>query len=263
MNPAAKHPYKGPPKQFDDLPDTARAVCYALVDRLKVALTDTVHGIYLYGAIVFPETDHVVDLDIHVVLKRSLSKAQQATVQTIHSSLTNEYPSLTSDDLDIWYILLDDAGQSAPRHQVDPSLADTSWALHRAHLRAGYCIVLHGPAPRDVFPAPTWHDLQAALEAERYFIREHAGTHPAYCVLNACRLMVSHQTGDVVFSKKASAAWAMDRFPSWGNLIAAALREYADRGTAADRELLAAQSSLFLDFCQDEIGRIQRRLGAR
>lgn len=250
MNPPAKHPCKGPPKRFDELPEMTKAVCRALADRLKAALPGTVHGIYLYGAMVFPETDRVVDLDAHIVLNRPLSDAEKEAVQAVHRSLTEEFPPLTSDDLDVWYILLEETGQSVPRHQVNPNLADTSWALHRAHLRAGYCIVLHGPAPREAFQAPTWPELEASLDGELKFVMDHAVRYPAYCVLNACRLMVSHQTRDVVFSKKAAAEWAMDSFRAWGGLIAAALRDYAESAGSGDRQLLAVKTGPFLEFAR-------------
>ena len=241
---------KGSPKRFDELPETTRTVCRALADRLKAALPGTVHGIYLHGAMVFPETDRVVDLDAHSILNRPLSDAEKEAVQAVHRSLTEEFPPLTSDDLDVWYILLEETGQSAPQHQINPNLADTSWALHRAHLRAGYGIVLHGPPPWETFQAPTWPELEASLDGELKFVLDHAVRHPAYCVLNACRLMVSYQSRDVVFSKKTSAEWAMDNFRAWRGLIAAALRDYAENADSGDRQMLAKKTGPFLEFAR-------------
>lgn len=223
MTVLADPPRRAPPRRLDELPDPTRALCLALAERLRVALPGRLQAIYAYGAMVFRETEHLGDLDAHVLLHAPLSQAEQHAVREVHRALTAAFPHVTDETLDIWYILGSEADLSAPRHQLDPTWVDTSWALHRAHLLAGYGIPLYGPAPRQILPAPRWQELSASLHAELAFIHDHIDTHPAYGVLNACRLMLSHHTRDVVFSKKASAHWAMRSFPAWKALIDRAL----------------------------------------
>jgi len=245
--------YTGKPKRFHELPQKTQSICNSLAEMLGASLPDIVYGIYLYGAMVFPESDHVVDIDFHVILKRPLSADEKEKVRLIHEALTNSFPPLSSDDLDGWYILLDDVRLLAPEHQVIPNISDTAWPLHRAHMRAGYCIVLKGPSPRQIFPAPTWSELTISLNAEHAFITEHATKYPAYCILNACRLMYSYTTRDVVISKKASAEWAMDNFPVWKNLINAALRWYGEDKRAVDWQLFESTTDSFLKFANTTI----------
>ncbi|MFC2099382.1 aminoglycoside adenylyltransferase domain-containing protein, partial [Candidatus Bipolaricaulota bacterium] len=58
-----------------------------------------------------------------------------------------------------------------------------------------------------------------ALVGERQYVAKHLSQYPDYCVLNLCRLIYSHRTGDVVVSKFGAAAWAIDAFPEWRGLI--------------------------------------------
>jgi len=248
----------GNPRCFGDLPQGVQTVCTALLDGLKAALSDNLYGIYLYGAMVFPETTYIHDIDYHVVLKRPLTVRENEEIRQLHRELVDEYP-IAGGDLDGWYILLDDARQvSPPGHQVYPDLFDDSWALHRAHIRAGYCIVLYGPEPEQVFPVPTWPELTAGLEAERMYIEKHLSESPDYCVLNLCRLLYSYRTKDVVVSKSAAAEWALDNFATWRPLIEAALRSYAREMNEEDKRLLESETGRFYQFACNMIEEINK-----
>ena len=233
-------------------------MCSALRDGLQAALGSNLHGVYLYGAVVFPEMKHIHDVDCHVVLKRPLTTLEKSEIQRLHEGLAAEHP-VVGDDLDAWYILLDDARQAAPPgHQVYPDLFDNSWALHYAHMRAGYCVVLFGPEPKQVFPAPTWSDLLTGLEAEQMFIETHLGKYPDYCVLNLCRLLFSYRTKDVVLSKQTAAEWGQDNFTNWKPLIEAALRSYAGEVNEEDKRLLESETRRFYQFACNVIGEIDK-----
>ena len=247
----------GGPRSFEDLPQDIQAVCTTLMEGLKAALGSNLYGIYLYGAMVFPETKHIHDIDCHAILKRPLTAHENEEVRQLHKELADEYPVI-GDDLDGWYILLDDAQQaSPPRHQVYPDLFDNSWALHHAHIRAGYCIVLYGPEPEQVFPAPAWSELMTGLESERMYIERHLSVYPDYCVLNLCRLLYSYRTNNVVISKQTAAEWALDNFTTWGPLVEAALRSYAREMNEEDIRLLESETERFYQFACDMIEEIK------
>jgi len=247
------------PRCFGDLPAEVQALCNSLLDRLKTTLDDTLYGIYLYGAVVFPETRYIHDIDLHVIVKRPLTVYQNEEIRHLHKALASEFPQVVGDGLDAWYILLDDAQKvSSPRHQVYPDKVDGSWALHRAHMRAGYCIVLYGPKPEEIFPAPAWSELVQGLEVEQGYIEELLGKHPDYCVLNLCRLLYSYRMKDVVVSKRASAVWALNHLANWGHLIDAALRVYEREGNEEDRRLLTTEMGNFYQFVCDRIDESNR-----
>jgi hypothetical protein len=202
---------------------------------------------------VFPETRQIQDIDFHAVVKRPLTLHQKERIRQLHKRLAQELvpPGV---ELDGWYILSRDAQQvSPPRHQLYPDTRDNWWALHRAHIRAGYCITLRGEDLGQLFPAPTWSELVAALEAERRYIEEHLSEYPSYCVLNLCRLIYSYTTRDVVISKRTAAEWALDRFASWEHLITAALRVYEGAAEGEDRLLLESKTEQFYQFACSRI----------
>jgi hypothetical protein len=125
--------------------------------------------------------------------------------------------------------------------------------LHRAHIRAGRCIVLHGPDPVQVFPPVSWPELEEALQGELDYVEKHLADYPAYCVLNLCRLIYSFETRDVVVSKYGSARWADDALPAWRPHVAAAKRSYERQATAEDEAFLAVEVGRFFDFAVERI----------
>lgn len=229
---------------------------------LQSALGPKLVGLYLYGAVAFSDGASLSDVDFHAILGEGLSDGEKSELNGLHAALARDYPPLGAE-LDGYYILLEEAvGTSPPQHQLRPEIRDNSWALHRAHIRAGRCVVLYGPDPRQVYSPASWPELEAALDGEWDFVAAHLEEYPAYCVLNLCRLIYSYGTRDVVVSKRASAAWAVKAFPEWKALIAAAISFYDRRATAQEEELLRASVRSFFAFAGERI-RESRGGGAR
>ena len=229
-------------------PDEIQDLCRAFLDGLKAALGEKLYGLYLYGALAFPEGGPTGDIDFHVILSERLSDREKAALDDLHATLARDFPPLGAD-LDGYYLLLADARQTAPpRHQLLAGVTDDSWALHREHIRAGRCIVLYGPDPRQVYPAASWPELADALQGELDYVEQHLTDYPAYCVLNLCRLIYSFTSRDVVVSKWASAGWAEETYPEWRPLIEAARRSYERRATERDEEQLQSEVSRFFRF---------------
>jgi hypothetical protein len=236
-----------------NLPVEIQEVCTALLMGLNALLGEKLFGVYLYGALAFPEGGATGDIDFHVLLYAALDDTEKEALQSLHHRLAQDYPPLGAE-LDGYYLLLEEARQRRPpRHQLLEGVVDNSWALHRAHLWAGRCIVLHGPDPKTVYPQVTWPELESALEGELDYVARHLGDYPAYCVLNLCRLMYSYQTREVVVSKLASAQWAMEAYPVWRHHIEAAKRSYAGSATIEETQLLVAEVRDFYAFATEQI----------
>jgi hypothetical protein len=220
---------------------------------LNLILEEKLYGVYLYGAVASPEGGGVGDVDFHVILREPPDEEEKVELEDLHVELARDYPPL-GGELDGYYILLQDArGTSPPEHQWLEGVVDRSWALHREHILAGRCIVLQGPDPSMVYPPTTWPELEGALQGELDYVQDHLDDYPAYCVLNLCRLMVSHQTRDVVISKRASASWAREAYPEWRQLIDAAERTYDREATAADEWFLQSEVGRFFEFARRHI----------
>jgi hypothetical protein len=225
-----------------------RELCLAFCDGLRDALREKLCAVYVYGAVTFPETKHTGDVDFHVILASSPTAAESAALLALHERLAQAFPPLGAE-LDGYYILESAArGSTPPQHLLFPHLSDESFALHRAHMLAGRVLILYGPDPREIYAAPAWVELAKALDGELDYVAEHLRQYPAYCVLNLCRLMYSHETRDVVTSKAASAAWGIERLPAWRSLIEAARRCYAHEDTAEDRAALSRGVRSFYGF---------------
>jgi hypothetical protein len=237
-----------------DIPEGIHGLCEAFVDGLTAALGGKLYGVYLYGAWAFPEGTKRGDIDFHVILREALSDREKLAVSDLHTALAQAFPSLVGEALDGYYILLEEARRTTfPRHQLLDDVVDDSWALHRAHVRAGRCIVLHGPDPREIYPAASWVELANALQGELAYVEKHLTDYPAYCVLNLCRLMYSFETRDVVVSKYASARWACDAFPEKSSYIEAARKVYEASATTGEKELLGSEIDRFFEFACEHI----------
>jgi hypothetical protein len=228
-------------------------LCQALLGGLKAALGDKLYGVYVFGAAAFPESGLTGDIDFHVILRERLTDQEHFEINRLHSALARDFPPLGAE-LDGYYILLQAARHTSPPvHQLRPEITDVSWALHREHIRAGRCIVLHGPDPKQVYPPATWLELENALRGELQYVQEHLDDYPDYCILNLCRLMYSFKTRDVVVSKIAAATWAHDAFPQWRRLVELAQKSYARRGTPEERVFMLSEVRKLFQFACDHI----------
>ena len=229
------------------------SLCSTFLEGLLGLLGDKLHGVYLYGAMAFPETTYTGDIDFHVILNDALSDDEISAVNDLHAALARDFPPLGAE-LDGYYILLEDTRSlDPPTHQLRKDLVDDSWALHCAHIRAARCIALYGPDPRFIYPEPSWSEIEKALRGEMAYVEEHLDPYPDYCVLNLCRLMYSYETRDVVVSKTTAAAWAIERFSEWRSLIELAQASYAGQATPEDREGMKGQVGSLLQFARARI----------
>jgi hypothetical protein len=238
--------------KYFSLPDNIRAVCDALVSGLKEILVDKLYGVYMYGAAVFPDSGTITDIDSHVILNNSLNDIDRADIFHLYEELSKRF-SFSGNNLDVWYILFNDAQKTRPpMHQLKTDMHDEWWALHCAHIRAGRYLALYGPEPLDIFPVPSWEEITAALDYEIEYIKKNL-LYPAYCVLNLCRIIYSFQKRDVVVSKRSSGIWASNVFPQWRPLIEAALNDYEGRATDNEKSRLQADINQFLAFASELI----------
>ena len=235
------------------LPAEIQKILHVFLTGLTQTIGENLVGVYLYGALTFPDSGTIGDIDFHVILKAPLDQQEKSQLQSLHLNLAQQFPPLGAE-LDGYYLLLEDAKQTTPpKDQLHDGIYDNSWALHCAHIRQGRCISLFGPDPSQIYPAVTWPELESALEGELDFVARHLDEYPAYCVLNLCRLMYSYATRDVVVSKRFSAKWASSEFPQWAPLIHAAERYYDHQTTFSDDQLLDSKAGSFFVFACNQI----------
>src|SRR5215471_11114141 len=224
-----------------------RAAVLGLQSGYRIVFEESLAALYVYGAITFPETEAVVDLDYHAFLTEPPDAGRLAALQGCTEQLAHNHAPWGAD-LDGWLLLLRDAGMEAPpEHVLHPGVCDRSWALHRAHWLAGRCFVLHGPAPAELVRPPDWSALVAGLEHELDFATQ--SPTDAFAVLNACRILHSFTTRDVVHSKFGSAHWGLAYLPvEQRPAIAAAMATYRGDAKPADAERLVAGRETFLGY---------------
>ena len=235
------------------LPAEIQDLCQAFLLGLNQILGEKLLGVYLYGALAFPDGGLLGDLDFHVILHASLDVQEKSRIQALHAALAQDFPPLGAE-LDGYYVLLEDTRRVTPApDQLRTGLQDYSWALECAHIRRGRFFALQGPDPLQVYPEVAWPTLELALSGEMDFVTENISRYPAFSVLNLCRLMYSYATRDVVVSKRFSGRWASAEFPGWATLIEAAKNTYDRKATTADQQLLNSMVAQFYAFACDQI----------
>jgi len=234
-------------------PEDIQGLCQTLREGLKATLGDKLYGIYVYGAAAFPESSFTGDIDFHVILTEALTDEEREAISELHSALARDFPPLGAE-LDGYYILLAEARRTSPPvHQLRLDLTDEAWALHREHIRAGRCVIVYGPEPKQVYPPATWAELKSALWGELEYVEAHPDEYPDYCILNLCRLMYSFETKEVVISKVTAAGWAQDVFPQWREHIEVARRSYAGQVTLEERQWMKSEARGFFGFACERI----------
>lgn len=233
-------------------------ITQAFLDGLLAVLKEDLVGLCLYGALTFPDSqDSVRDIDFHVIVRHPLDDRQRQELWLLNQEVLTLARG-SGLELDGYVIALDDTRRTMPpRHQMWPLVraapSDVSWALHCAHIRAGRVIVVHGPDPFEIYPEPAWPDLEAALYGEIRFVEHVLTSNPAYAILNACRLLYSFTTRDVVISKRGAATWARDQLaPEWHRAIEAALAAYQS-DSVAGWGTLTVDARAFVDVVWHEI----------
>ena len=105
-------------------PEFIQDLCQAFLDGLNAALSDNLYGVYLFGAVAFPETRHTGDVDFHVILRRLLTKKEHSALVQLRDRLGREFPPL-GGEMDGHYLMLEDAKETAqPDSQLSPYNTD-------------------------------------------------------------------------------------------------------------------------------------------
>lgn len=243
-----------------DLPEAVSALVETFVGRTHDVLGESLVGVYLYGALVFPDARPVQDVDFHVVVDEPFDDRRRHEIRRMRDQLRQDVGAL-ADELDGYYLARDDVRFTAPpRHQLWPLSrlpVDSAWALHCAHIHAGRFLASYGPDPRQLYAVPAWMDVQAALFGEVRYVDQHLADAPAYCILNAVRLLYSFTTRDVVISKRAAARWGLDMLPPERHeMIRLALRFYDGEASLDDRETISAGADFFVADMWRRIGQL-------
>jgi hypothetical protein len=230
------------------LPDAVVELTDALRRGIAGILGDGFAGLFLYGALAFPRPEHwLFDVDFHVLVQRPLTDAERADVRELYAALAQV--SELGTELDGYYVLLSEAARAAPpRHQLDLTMRDEAWALHRAHVLAGRYFLVAGIDPREIVPEPTWAELEAGLRAEMRFVETHPSA-PAFGILNGARIMYSLETRAVVVSKYEAGRSALATLPAeWHEAVHAALRFYEQAGADGDARTLEERWAPFVAY---------------
>jgi hypothetical protein len=223
--------------QLEDLPQETQRVVNGLHDGLLAIFGNDLAAVWLYDGTLFAPL--ALDIDLHFLLHRLPNAEEGERIKALHEAVSKDEPFV--DEIDSWYVLLEDARRSPPPANVgpwNPGLVDQHWALHRAHWLAGACIVVHGLAPKGVVPAPSWSEVETALMGELDEEARNGGGEAGhacspYWTLQLCRVLASLETHDVVRSKLDSGAWAIERLPASVLPIVRAAIEAYSTGTAA------------------------------
>ena len=241
--------------QLASLPDDVTEVTDSLHRGITEILGGAPASFFLYGAVAFPRPEGWrIDFDFHVLVHHPLDDAERAAIETLHAKVGAA--SELGRDLDGYYVLLEDARRADPPvHQLDLTVRDEAWALHRAHVLAGRCFLVTGIDPQEIVPTPSWAELEAALHAEMRFVETHPSA-PAFGILNGARILHSFETRDVVESKYQAAQWALESLPDeWHDAVRAALRFYARTAAAGDARILDASWAPFVSYVRRSIPR--------
>jgi hypothetical protein len=243
---------------LDQLPDVARFSWTRLRDDLIAILGEDLIAMWAYGGTTaVEEIPRSGDLDTYVILRRCPDSRIAEAIEDAEAAIADE----AGVDWDAWYILEADARRPVPPpHAFREDRRDTSWAINRAHWLAGRYVQLHGRAPAEVVPPPTWSELEVDLDRELEHLEAHVAaedTDPyeaTYAILNGSRILRALETRDVAASKRSAGRWALEHLPArWHGALRAALRAYDNRAAAGDTDLLAMEMAPYVAMVRERL----------
>jgi hypothetical protein len=236
----------------------AQAAWSDLRDRLRSLLGGDLVAMWAHGGTTsVGDPPHAGDLDTYVILARRPDEETERRIEEAQHATAAAH----GIEWDAWYVLADDAGRSdPPSHAWHEGRRDTSWAINRAHWLAGRFVGLHGAEPGDIVTAPTWDELKQELDRELEHVERHVvegdtdAFEATYAILNGSRILRALATRDVVISKRAAGAWALEHVPDrWHDAVRAALRSYDGRAGVEDGDLLAREMVPFVGFVREQL----------
>ncbi len=213
-----------------------RAILRQLTDGLRAALPCNLVGIYVYGSLVCGDFDATIsDIDLVVVLRRALDRAQFQALDQLHQQVINDRPSW-QDRLELAYIsrrgLQGFRRQSCAMGIISPGepfhiiQAGEDWLISWYALREDGLALLGPPIDSLVEAIPTSDYLRAVrAHIEAYRALDVAAADApmlSYALLTVARGLYTLRHGSAV-SKIRAAAWAQGRFPQWSQLIQLAI----------------------------------------
>jgi hypothetical protein len=242
----------------DNLPIAARLAWSRFRDESRTSLGDDLTALWGYGGTVFPDRSRRLgDLDTFVVLERVPDERTARDLEQAEAEIARE----RGIHWDIWYVLAADAGRSEPpTHALDSERRHSSWAIDRAHWRAGHYVSLFGRAPEELVPAPTWPGIEAALGRELEHLERHVEEgdddpfEATYAIWNGSRILYALETGDVAISKRSGGRWALEHVPErWHDAIRAAGRTYDGEPGPRDEGVLRETMAPFVAMVREHL----------
>lgn len=238
--------------------DRARSASSRLARGVGQLLGDDLIAIWLYGGQLAPGGSPG-DVDLHVIVNRDLSGDELESIRRLHAAICAD---LAIDELDAWYVLLEEARSTERPHDLNwpVEVHDENWAIKRAHWHAGAYVLVHGVAPEAIVIRPDWDEIEAELIAQLdHAVARDDHDDPAGLTLRLCRVLLSLARHDLVHFKLDAARWALDTVsPSFHPHIAAAMRVYRGAPEPGDRALVGERTPA---FCREARAMADRLLG--
>lgn len=242
----------------------ARTVVGELASRLERHFGAELLGLYLFGSLAaggFEEGRS--DVDLLAVLRSSVTPEQLPPLEALHAAFVVDHPDWV-ERIEVGYmsrnVLQTLAGEPAgtiagvsPGEPLNVKETTADWTLNwHGAVAAGQAIV--GPPPLELGPivdAGAFRRAVAAqLEAWQRDARgptvKYVPVQQAYIVLTLCRALHALATGEAA-SKQGAAAWTVERYPQWAELVTEALATYRTDLDVRQRALLR-----FVDFAAAE-----------
>ena len=201
-----------PVVELPALPDDVLEVADALRTGLDQILGDAFASLFLYGAVAFPRPERwQIDFDFHVLLRRPLTDRERRDIERC----TPRSPSVSELGARPRRLLRAALRRRATRAAAAPTRSPC--ATRRGPCTARTCTPgatssspvstrsRSCPSPRG--PSSKPHFAPRCASSNR---------HPdatAFGILNACRILCSFETRDVVMSKYQAAEWALASLP--------------------------------------------------
>ena len=209
-----------------------------LSHRVKEILANNIVGICLYGSLTYDDfVPGRSDIDLLVIVKESVAHEQFKKLQEMHQELERLFPAWTGR-VECSYTPQAMFSSTVPPGDR-PYWGEGEWYMAtygnewiiNNYLLQEHGIALYGSPFSSICPRLTIQDVQEAckrdlvkewkpkLYDDKWLENPH---YQSYLVLNLCRILHTIENAKAS-SKNVSAAWVIEKYPQWKELITIAL----------------------------------------
>lgn len=231
-----------------------------LYTSIKRTLGKRLYGFYLFGSLVGGDFDSKTsDIDLLAIVESDITEDELTSLKVLHKDFAHKHPAWR-DRIEVAYVgteamrvfkvstvRIARISPGEPLHYRDMNI---QWLMDW-YMVQEQSLTIDGPSPKMFIPTITREEFVASIKGEFPSWLERAKEarrigYQSYVILSLCRGLYAIRFGKQI-SKFKGAAWAIQEYPQWAELIEQATQWHGS-SEEKDSSMTQAETIRFAQF---------------